>query len=195
MVDKKVEGKAQRKTSETAVKVELVLGGSGKSEISTGVRFLDHMLTALARHGRFDLKVKAGEITKVDAHHVIEDVGLVLGTALRDALPGDEITRFGCAVVPMDEARATVAVDIGGRPYALLEADFLNDAVGDMPTDMVEHFLWSLVSTARMNVHVVLYGDNDHHQIEAMFKALALALRKATNPDTGAGVPSTKGAI
>ncbi len=191
----KFEGRAQRKTSETSVSVELVTGGSGKSEISTGVRFFDHMLTALSRHGRIDLKISAEEKTKVDAHHVIEDVGLVLGSALRDALPEKDIVRFGWAIVPMDDARATVAVDIGGRPYAVLEADFISDAVGDMPTDMVEHFLWSLASTTRLNVHAVCYGENDHHQIEAMFKALALALRQATSPDSGAGVPSTKGVI
>jgi imidazoleglycerol-phosphate dehydratase len=192
---KKSEVKANRKTSETNVTVELTLNGSGKSEVSTGIRFFDHMLSALARHGRFDIKISAKEVTKVDAHHVIEDVGLVLGTALRDALPGKEIVRFGWAVVPMDEARATVTVDMGGRPFASLDAGFFSEDVGDMPTDMVEHFLWSLASTAKMNVHAVLTGENDHHQVEAMFKALAMALRRATSPDTGAGIPSTKGTI
>jgi len=195
VVEKKRVGRVQRETLETSVRVELSLDGSGKSNISTGVRFFDHLLTTMARHGRFDLNVSAREITKVDAHHVIEDVGLVLGTALRDALPEKDIVRFGWAVVPMDDARATVAVDLGGRPFAVLEVDFNSEDVGDMPTEMVEHFMWSLASTARLNVHAVLSGENDHHQVEALFKALALSMRQAVSPDRGTGVKSTKGVL
>ena len=188
-------GSVRRETAETAVAVELVLCGAGASKVVTGVRFFDHMLSALARHGRMDLDISVEERTKVDAHHVVEDAGLALGIALREALPERDLARFGWAVVPMDDARATVAVDLGGRPYAVLEACFHGEAVGDLPTDMVAHFLWALASTARLNVHATLVGENDHHQIEAMFKALGLALRQAARPDPGAGVPSTKGVL
>jgi len=188
-------GSARRETAEIAITVELVLDGPGTCRAATGVRFFDHMLSAIARHGRIDLDVAVEERTKVDAHHVVEDAGLVIGAALREALPGRDLARFGWAIVPMDDARATVAVDLGGRPYASLDACFHGEAVGDMPTDMVAHFLWALASTARLNVHATLVGENDHHQIEALFKALGLALRQAARPDPGAGVPSTKGVL
>jgi imidazoleglycerol-phosphate dehydratase len=188
-----------RQTRETDIALTLNLDGSGQHEIATGVGFLDHMLTHVAVHGLFDLSVKATGDLHIDAHHTIEDTALVLGQALAEAL-GDKagIVRMGSAYVPMDEALAFVAVDLSGRPYAVIDAAWHGPAIGQVPTTLVPHFLESLAVTARANLHArVLYGRDDHHQAEALFKALGRALDAATqlDPRRGGAVPSTKGVI
>ena len=193
----------RRETGETQVEVQLDLDGRGSASISTGVGFLDHMLTALARHARFDLEVQATGDLQVDEHHTVEDVAIVLGRALGEAL-GERagITRMGHAIVPMDEALALVAVDIGGRSACVFEADFATPRVGTMATSLVEHFFASLAVESRMNLHARLLeptgsrlsSADDHHRAEALFKALARALHDATRLDAtlGGEVPSTK---
>lgn len=188
-----------RHTKETDIHLTLNLDGTGQAEVTTGVGFLDHMLTALAVHGLFDLTVQAVGDLHIDSHHTIEDVGIVLGQALDKAL-GDRsgIQRMGHAYVPMDEALAFVAVDLSGRPYAVVEAQWHAPAIGQVPTSLIPHFIESLAVTAKANLHArVLYGRDDHHQAEALFKALGRALDMATQVDSRrAGViPSTKGAL
>jgi imidazoleglycerol-phosphate dehydratase len=189
----------RRQTGETQIEITLNLDGRGQAEISTGVGFLDHMLHALARHARFDLNVQAQGDLHVDEHHTVEDVGIVLGQALGKAL-GDRagIARMGQAIVPMDEALALVAVDIGGRGYFVFEGEFDTLRIGQLGTSLIPHFLESLASQAGMNLHArLLAGRDDHHRAEALFKALARALHQATRPDPSLGgdVPSTKGTI
>jgi len=179
--------------------VHIDLDGSGISEIFTGIRFLDHMLEQIARHGRIDLTVEAQGDIDVDAHHTVEDVGLCLGRAL-DAALGDRvgITRMGHAIVPLDEALAMVAIDLGGRGYAMIDAKLNTPSIGALPTELVPHFLETLAREARMTLHAsVKSGANDHHKAEALFKALARALDQASRIDPRAeGVlPSTKGVI
>jgi imidazoleglycerol-phosphate dehydratase len=186
----------RRETGETQIEITLDLDGRGQARINTGVGFLDHMLTALARHARFDLTVQASGDLHVDEHHTVEDVGITLGQTLGQAL-GDRagITRMGQAVVPMDEALALVAVDIGGRGYFVFDGSFDTPHIGDMGTSLVPHFLESLAMEARMNLHArLLAGRDDHHRAEALFKALARALHQATrlDPTLGGDVPSTK---
>jgi len=188
--------KVCRETAETRVEVQLNLDGRGHADVSTGVGFLDHMLNALARHARFDLELEATGDLQVDEHHTVEDVAITLGRALSNAL-GDRsgIARMGHAIVPMDEALALVAVDIGGRGYCAFEATFNTDRVGTMATSLVGHFFQSLAAESRINLHAqLLAGADDHHRAEALFKALARALHQATRPDsTLAGeIPSTK---
>jgi imidazoleglycerol-phosphate dehydratase len=185
-----------RKTGETQIEITLNLDGRGQAQVSTGVGFLDHMLSALARHARFDLTVQATGDLHVDEHHTVEDVAITLGQALGQAL-GDRagITRMGHALVPMDEALALVAVDIGGRGYAVFEGHFDTPRIGQMGTSLVPHFFESLATEARMNLHArLLAGRDDHHRAEALFKALARALHQATRPDPtlGGDLPSTK---
>jgi imidazoleglycerol-phosphate dehydratase len=189
----------RRQTGETQIEITLNLDGHGQAEISTGVGFLDHMLHALARHARFDLNVQAQGDLHVDEHHTVEDVGIVLGQALGKAL-GDRagIARMGQAIVPMDEALALVAVDIGGRGYFVFEGEFDTPRIGQLGTSLIPPFLESLASQAGMNLHArLLAGRDDHHRAEALFKALARALHQATRPDPSLGgdVPSTKGTI
>jgi imidazoleglycerol-phosphate dehydratase len=189
----------RRETGETKIEISLDLDGRGRAQVSTGVGFLDHMLTALARHARFDLAVQATGDLHVDEHHTVEDVGIALGRALGEAL-GERagIARMGHAVVPMDEALALVAVDIGGRGYFVFEGSFDTQSVGQMATSLVPHFLESLALEARMNLHArLLSGRDDHHRAEALFKALARALHQATrlDPTLAGDVPSTKGTI
>jgi imidazoleglycerol-phosphate dehydratase len=186
----------KRETKETTIRVELSLDGSGESDMKTGVRMLDHMLDQLARHGVFDLKVSANGS---DIHHVVEDVAICLGKAFSKAL-GERagIARMGWAVVPMDDALAMVAVDLGGRGYAVIDASFAHLAIGEMPAELVRHFLVSLASEARMNLHArVMSGDNDHHKAEVLFKALARALDSACriDPRLQGRIPSTKEVI
>lgn len=187
-----------RKTAETDIKVTLNLDGSGAHRVETGVGFLDHMLSHVAVHGLFDLEVRALGDLEVDAHHTVEDVAIVLGQALDRAL-GDRngIVRMGASYVPMDEALAFVAVDLSGRPYAVIDAEWHGPAVGLMATSLIAHFLETLAVHARMNLHArVCYGRDDHHQAEALFKALGRALDQATMIDPRrAGVPSTKGTL
>ncbi len=187
-----------RVTGETRIELTLDLDGSGQAEIATGVGFFDHMLHHVAVHGLFDLSVAATGDLHIDAHHTVEDVALVFGQALDQAL-GDRrgIVRMGEAAVPMDEALARVVVDLSGRPYAVVQAEFDAPAIGDMPTSLVAHVLESIAVTGRLNLHAqVLYGRDDHHRAEALFKALGRALDAATRLDPRrGGVPSTKGTL
>lgn len=185
-----------RKTKETDVAVELVLDGAGAAEVSTGLKFLDHMLAQLARHGRLDLTVRCAGDLDVDDHHSAEDTALALGTALDKAL-GDRagIARFGSAHAPLDEALARAVIDLSGRPFARVALGLRRERVGDIAAEMLSHVLQSFATAGRLTLHVdVIEGDNDHHRAEAAFKAVALALRQAIARD-GAGVPSTKGVL
>ena len=188
-----------RETKETRITLELSIDGTGVSEISTGVGMLDHMLEQLARHGRFDLKIQAKGDLEVDEHHTVEDVGIVLGQALARALGNREgIVRMAHALVPMDEALALVAVDLSGRGYAVVEASFQKEYINELPTDLIGHFFESLAAEGRLNLHMrLLAGENDHHKLEALFKALARALDDATriDPRIKGQVPSTKGTL
>ncbi len=193
------EATVRRKTGETEIEITLNLDGRGQTQVSTGVGFLDHMLSALARHARFDLTVQATGDLHVDEHHTVEDVAITLGQTLGEAL-GDRagITRMGHALVPMDEALALVAVDIGGRGYSVFDGHFDTPRIGQMGTSLVPHFFESLAMEARMNLHArLLAGRDDHHRAEALFKALARALHQATRPDPtlGGDLPSTKNFI
>jgi imidazoleglycerol phosphate dehydratase HisB len=186
-----------RRTRETDVTVEIRLDGRGEADVHTGIGFYDHLLSSLGHHALFDLTVRADGDLQVDEHHTVEDVALVLGSALAEAL-GDRsgIGRFGDASVPMDESLATAAVDVGGRPYAVVDLPFKGDRVGALPLDLVQHAIESLARTAGVTVHLSGAGRNDHHLAEAAFKALGRALREATEPDPRrAGVASTKGAL
>jgi imidazoleglycerol-phosphate dehydratase len=190
----------ERKTKETQVRVTLNLDGTGMADIATGVPMLDHLLSHVAVHGLIDLEIRATGDLHIDAHHTIEDVAIVLGDALDRAL-GDKrgIVRMGHAYVPMDESLAFVAIDLSGRAYAVIDAEFAERAsmIGAMPTSLVTHFLESLATHAKMNLHAkVLYGRDDHHKAEAMFKALGRALAIAVAMDARrVGVASTKGVI
>ena len=188
-----------RETSETAITVTLGLDGEGRADIATGIGFLDHMLTALARHGLFDLKVQAKGDLHIDFHHTTEDVGIVIGQCLRQAL-GDKrgIRRYGAAVIPMDEALAEAAVDISGRPFLAWSVSFAQPKIGDMDTELFEEFFRALAFNAGITLHVTQKaGTNAHHVAEACFKALARALREAVEPDPRAigAIPSTKGVL
>jgi imidazoleglycerol-phosphate dehydratase len=188
--------KVVRETAETTVRVELNIDGSGQFQITTGIRMFDHLLSQLAQHGIFDIKISA---SGPDQHHVVEDVAISLGKAFNQALGKKQgIIRMAHATVPMDEALAEVAVDIGGRVYSIIEADFDEANIGDLDADLVRHFLVSLASEAKINLHAkVLSGINDHHKAEALFKALARALDSATRIDERilGRVPSTKEVI
>jgi len=188
-----------RKTAETDIQLSLMLDGIGSSEIDTGVGFLDHMLTLFARHGRFDLKVKCVGDTQVDAHHSVEDIGICLGMALKEAL-GDKrgIVRYGDALVPMDEALIQAAVDISGRSFLVDALEIPTEKVGCFDTQLVEEFFIALTSNAGITLHIrQLAGKNSHHIIEGAFKAVARSLRKAAaiDPDFADEVPSTKGVL
>ena len=188
-----------RETGESRVEVHLCLDVTGHFEIHTGICMLDHLLAALARHSLMDMTVTAHGDYEVDEHHTAEDVALVLGRALNEALGERKgIARMGHAIVPMDEALALVAVDLGGRPYAVVEASFSGHKIGSLPADLVRHMLETLALEARMNLHArLLSGTNDHHRAEALFKALARALGAASrlDPRVGKASPSTKGTI
>ena len=190
--------KIKRTTTETDVLCELALEGSGQHRIETGVGFLDHMLRHVAVHGLLDVTVEASGDLEIDSHHTIEDVGIVLGQALAEALGARRaIRRMGHAYVPMDEALAFVAVDLSGRPYSVIQATWHSPSIGQMPTSLVDHFMESLAVHGRMNLHArVEYGRDDHHQAEALFKALGRALRQAVAVDPRREeVPSTKGTL
>jgi imidazoleglycerol-phosphate dehydratase len=188
----------ERRTSETHVRLTLELDGAGQAETATGVGFLDHMLTLLAKHAAIDLSVRADGDLHVDQHHTVEDVGICLGQALKQAV-GDKagIRRYGHFTLPMEETLATVAIDLGGRYALVFRADFPSDKIGDFDSELVEDFWQAVAANGLCNLHVlVLYGRNSHHICEAIFKAAARALRMAVEPDPRSpGVPSTKGTL
>ena len=187
-----------RKTKETQIELSLDLDGTGKGDIKTGVGFFDHMLDLLSRHSLIDLKINAAGDLHVDAHHTVEDVGIVLGQALEKALADKRgIYRYGWAMVPMDESLAQVVVDLSGRPAFVFNVEFKREAIGSFPAELIEEFLKALCTSARMNLHInVPYGTNNHHIAEAIFKALAKALRQAVSSDPrNHDVPSTKGSL
>ncbi len=187
-----------RQTAETKISLRLTIDGSGQSEISTGVGFLDHMLTLFAKHGLFDLNVVCDGDTQVDAHHTTEDIGICLGQAFREALGNKVgIVRYGHMVLPMEETLVTVAVDLSGRNYMVFNAPMTSPKIGEFDSELVEDFWYAFTSNAMCNLHVLLhYGRNSHHIAEAIFKAAARALRAATSIDPRqTGVPSTKGKL
>ena len=187
-----------RKTKETDISLHLNLDGTGSSSINTGIGFFDHMLDGFARHGLFDLKVNVAGDLAVDCHHTIEDTGIVLGNAIKEAV-GDKkgIRRYGSCILPMDETLVLCAVDLSGRPYLVFDGEFTTDRVGYMDTEMVKEFFYAISYTAGMNLHIrVLSGENNHHMIEAMFKAFAKALDQATVIDPRiTDILSTKGSL
>ncbi len=187
----------ERKTNETEISVTLELDGTGQADVQTGIGFLDHLLDALARHGRFDIELRCKGDLHVDDHHTAEDCGLALGAVIRDAL-GDRvgIARFGSAYAPLDDGLARAVVDISGRPFAAIDLGLTRERLGELSCENIPHVLSSLATAAELTLHVdVLRGDNDHHRAEAAFKAVALALRTAVGASGFDDVPSTKGTI
>lgn len=191
-------GTVERNTKETKIRLTLNLAGTGHSRIDTKIGFFDHMLDGFARHGLFDLDVTCDGDIAVDCHHSIEDTGIVFGTAIREAV-GDKkgIKRYGSCILPMDEALVLCAVDLSGRPYLVYDAAFTNQSIGGMDTQMAKEFFYAVSYAAGMNLHIkVFYGENDHHIMEAMFKAFAKALDAATQFDPRIqDVLSTKGSL
>lgn len=188
----------ERTTSETSVRVELVLDGTGKGQIHTTLPFLDHMLTLWAKHGFFDLSIQAKGDTEIDDHHTVEDIGIVLGDALKQALGGKEgIRRFGWAMVPLDESLSQIAVDLSGRPYLVYRVDLPQRRIKSFDLGLFEDFFQAFVTHGELNLHInVPYGRNPHHIMEAIFKGVAKALDHATAIDERVtGVPSTKGKL
>jgi imidazoleglycerol-phosphate dehydratase len=188
----------RRQTAETRIELSLHLDGTGRAEVATGVGFLDHMLTLLAKHSLFDLSVKAEGDLHVDPHHTVEDVGICLGKALAGALGGREgIRRYGHFTLPMDETLVTVALDLGGRAFFVWRVELHRQMLGTFPSELAEDFWQAVAANGLLNLHVVAhYGRNTHHIIEAVFKAAARALRAAVEPDPRMpGVPSTKGTL
>ena len=184
----------RRKTNETDILVRLNLDGSGKSTLDTGLGFFDHMLEQIARHGKLDLIVEVKGDLEIDEHHTIEDVAITLGEAFSQALGSKKgVERYGF-LLPMDEALAQVAIDFGGRPWLIWEADFKREKIGEMPTEMFYHFFKSFTDSAKANLNIKVEGDNEHHKIEAIFKAFAKAIKMAV-AKTGGDIPSTKGII
>lgn len=186
-----------RKTNETSIELRIDLDGSGKSEISTGIGFFDHMLDLFAFHSRCDLKVKAEGDLNVCDHHTIEDIGITLGQAFKEAI-GDKkgINRYGTFYVPMDETLALVSLDISNRPFVVFDCEFKREKVGEMATEMVVEFFRAFAFNAGITLHLkVLYGENDHHKIEALFKAFGRALKEAKYVREENGLPSTKGKL
>ena len=187
-----------RKTNETDISLTLTLDGNGKQDIATGIGFFDHMLSGFTRHGFFDLDLKVAGDLEVDCHHTIEDTGIVLGNAIREAL-GDKkgIKRFGSMILPMDETLVLCAIDLSGRPYFAFDAEFTTDRVGDMDTEMVREFFYAVSYSAMMNIHLkILDGINDHHKAEALFKAFGKALDMAVSEEPRMKeVWSTKGSL
>lgn len=193
------EGIVERRTAETDIALKITLDQTGPHQISinTGIPFFDHMLHAMSRHGGFDLSIAATGDLAVDSHHTIEDMGIVLGTALHQALgDGRGIRRFGHAIIPMDEALAEVVLDCGGRGYLVFKGSFGNSTVGGIDTSLFEHFFYSLCIKAGITAHIRFSGQNDHHRAEAIFKAFGIALSHALTIVPGSDlVPSTKGTL
>ncbi|MCH8083012.1 MAG: imidazoleglycerol-phosphate dehydratase HisB [Myxococcales bacterium] len=188
----------ERKTKETEINVQLVIDGSGEYEISTGIAFFDHMLESFTRHGAFDLRLTAKGDLEVDTHHTIEDVGITLGQAFREALGSAAgIRRYGSIALPMAESKVEVALDISNRPYLVYRVDLANDRIGSFDVSLTEDFLYAFSQNAGIDLHVeLLYGKNPHHVVEAIFKGLARALRTAVEFDARMkGLPTVKGAL
>ena len=198
MSEERRSARIERRTTETQISLELCLDGRGQCRAETGVGFFDHMLNAFARHGLFDLEVNCQGDLEIDAHHTVEDIGICLGQAIAQAV-GDKvgIERYGHAYVPMDEALARAAVDLSGRAYLVLAAAFNDEQVGGLPVALVNEFFYAVADQGRMNLHLdLIRGQNDHHGIEALFKAFARALDAASrHSDRVQGIPSTKGAL
>jgi len=189
-------GTVHRQTRETDITVKLNIDGRGNAAVATGIGFFDHMLSSFAKHGLLDLTVKATGDLSVDDHHTVEDVGIALGEAYRDALKDKAgIERFGHALVPMDEALAIVALDVSGRGSSVFHGEFHRPKIGEYSTHMTRHFIESFARAAGITINVKIDGEDDHHMIEALFKALGLALSMATAKNEKRGVPSTKGAL
>ncbi|MBU3130228.1 imidazoleglycerol-phosphate dehydratase HisB [Clostridium tagluense] len=192
------QAKIERESSETKIDISINLDGSGKYECNTGIGFFDHMLCLFAKHGLLDLYVAVAGDLNVDSHHTIEDVGIVLGSVIKEAMKGkDGIKRYGTSFVPMDETLATVSLDLSGRAYLVFEGDFTVDLIGSFDTEMVEEFFRAVAVNAGITLHArVLYGKNNHHMVEALFKAFGKALSEAlTYDDRIKGVLSTKGCL
>ena len=184
-----------RKTSETDIKISLDLDGEGLFKVDTGIEFFNHMLDSFAKHGFFNLEVNAKGDTGVDDHHTVEDVGILLGEVYNEAIDDKKgIKRMAHAIVPMDDSLATVAVDISGRSYSVLNIKFKKPKVGDLSTENVEHFFESFANSAKININAKVDGDNDHHKIEALFKSFARALKDASTVEHES-IPSTKGVL
>jgi len=190
-------GKFIRETKETKVEVEIELDGTGVSSIETGIPFFDHLLTSFSFHGLFDLFIRASGDLDVDDHHTVEDVGISLGNAFREALKkSDPVRRFGFAIIPMDDSLAVVSIDISGRPHLSFDASFFSSKIGSMSTQMVEHFFSSFCFSSNITMHASVRGANDHHKAEALFKAFGVALDMATQiEERRRSIPSTKGLI
>ena len=187
-----------RKTTETQIRLRLEIDGQGRYDVRTGIRFLDHMLELFTRHGGFNLTLSASGDLDVDAHHTVEDVGIALGEAVAQALGSKRgINRAGYFVMPMDETLAVAAIDLSGRPFAVVDLQLAVEKVGDLPVELVQDFFEGFAAAARANVHVkVLYGRSSHHQIEAIFKAFAKSIKMAVRRDlTSRELPSTKGVL
>lgn len=188
----------ERETKETNISIQLDLDGKGNSQIDTGIGFMDHMLEGFSRHGFFDLKVQAKGDLMVDTHHTVEDLGIVLGIAIKEALGNKAgIKRYGSFMLPMDDALVLCAIDLCGRPYFSYECEFTTDKIGYLETQTIREFFYAISYSAGMNLHIkVLSGENDHHKCEAMFKAFAKALDEATGFDARSNdIPSTKGSL
>jgi imidazoleglycerol-phosphate dehydratase/histidinol-phosphatase len=184
-----------RKTNETDIRVELNLDGSGSSSLNTGIGFFDHMLEQIARHGNLDLVIEVSGDLEIDEHHTIEDVALALGEAFLNALGTKKgLARYGF-LLPMDDCLAQVAIDFGGRPWLVWEADFKREFVGEMPTEMFMHFFKSFSDASKSNLNIKAEGTNEHHKIEAIFKAFAKAVKMAVSKTGSSGIPSTKGIL
>jgi imidazoleglycerol-phosphate dehydratase len=187
----------KRKTNETDIEIELNIDGCGDSEINTPVPFLNHVLSSFARHGCFNIKIKASGDVEVDPHHLIEDIGICLGKAVAECI-GDKkgINRFGFVIIPMDETEVTISLDLGGRPYLRYSVEILNEKIENMSTMLVRDFFKALVDNSSMNLHINKnVGVNSHHIIEAVFKAFGIALKQAVRRGGGNSVPSTKGML
>ncbi|MDR2830308.1 MAG: imidazoleglycerol-phosphate dehydratase HisB [Methanobrevibacter sp.] len=185
----------ERKTSETDIKLRINLDGEGNYNIDTGVNFFNHVLESFSKHSFFDLDIKSIGDLEVDDHHTIEDIGMVLGEAFLKAIDDKKgIKRMAHAIVPMDDSLSTVAIDIGGRGYSLVDISFNNYKIGDMTSEIIPHFFESFTSTAKININIKVTGSNDHHKVESLFKSFAKALKEATRIEHDK-IPSTKGVI
>jgi imidazoleglycerol-phosphate dehydratase len=183
-----------RKTKETDINLKINIDGTGKYNIYTGIPFFDHVLSSFAKHGCFDLDLTAKGDLEIDDHHTVEDVGICLGMALKE-VEKKNINRYGYAIIPMDEARAMVSIDLGGRPFVAGNYIPKRDKVGELSTENIIHFFESIANNGNMNIHFEVMGDNEHHKIEVLFKSFGVALDNATKIDERKGIISTKGVI